>query len=77
MENIAVEFLNVGSDDSFDVRTRIVAQVALLRDSVSKKALESCDAALDIISNHEDHALNFAVEAVSKKLEHFIQGYSK
>ncbi|MBE4055791.1 hypothetical protein HJ056_07625 [Vibrio parahaemolyticus] len=74
MENIAVEFLNVGSDDSFDVRTRIVAQVALLRDSVSKKALESCDAALDIISNHEDHALNFAVEAVSKKLEHFIQG---
>ncbi len=74
MDNIPVEFINVGSDNAQLVRQKVIGQVAKLRASVANKALDNCDTALEIINNHEAVALSAAVEEVSSKLANFIQG---
>ena len=74
MDNISVEFINVGSDDVSMIRGKIIDQVSLLREGIVDTIDRTCDAASDIIDNHEAEALNAAVEVVNKQLINFIQG---
>jgi transcriptional regulator with XRE-family HTH domain len=74
MDNISVEFINVGSDDVATIRSKIIAQAYLLREGVVDKIQRTCHAASDIIDNHEAEALNAAVEEVTKQLTNFIRG---
>lgn len=74
LENIGVEFIDVGNDNPKHVRQKIISQISKLRNSMARSALESCEAAIEIMDNHEAVALSAAVEEVSNKLINFIQG---
>lgn len=77
MSGVAVLFFNVESDDAAKVRADLFAQLARMRDTVSERLFSLCDAATEIIENHEKHAVTAAIEEVARRLNTFLRGNGK
>lgn len=77
MSGVAVLFFNVESDNAAAVRAELFAQLARMRDTVSERLFSLCDAATEIIENHEQHAVTAAIEEVARRLNTFLRGNGK
>lgn len=77
MSGVAVLFFNVESDDTAKVRADLFDQLARMRGTVSKRLFNLCDAATEIIENHEKHAVTAAIEEVARRLNTFLRGNGK
>ena len=74
LAGVPMIFYNVVSDNAEDVRTRLYDQLSRMRKSVKDHLLALCETAQDIIENHEEQALNAAIEEVANQLNKFLQG---
>ena len=77
MSGVAVLFFNVESDNAAKVRADLFGQLARMRDTVSERLFGLCDAATEIIENHEKHAVTAAIEEVARRLNTFLRGNGK
>lgn len=77
MSGVSVLFFNVESDAAVEVRTELFRQLARMRDTVSERLFSLCDAATEIIENHEKHAVTAAIEEVARRLNTFLRGNGK
>jgi hypothetical protein len=77
MAGVPVLFFNVESDDAANVRAEILRQLTRMRDTVSERLFSLCDAATEIIENHEKHAVTAAIEEVARRLNTFLRGNGK
>lgn len=75
--DIPFHFLNVEVDDPAGVRSRILDQVAGMRRTHSGRIRELCAAIDDLIENHEDEAVNAAMEEFAAQLRAFLASNSK
>lgn len=74
LQGVPIFFYNVVSDNAEDVRTRLYNQLSRMRQSVKDHLLALCETAQDIIKNHEEQALNAAIEEVANQLNTFLRG---
>lgn len=77
MAGVSVLFFNVESDDAASVRAELFRQLSRMRDTVSERLFGLCDAATEIIENHEKHAVTAAIEEVARRLNTFLRGNGK
>ena len=77
LAGVPMIFYNVVSDNAEVVRTQLYDQLSRMRKSVKDRLLALCEAAQDIIKNHEEQALNAAIEEVANRLSTFLQGNRK
>lgn len=77
MAGVSVLFFNVESDDAATVRAELFRQLSRMRDTVSERLFGLCDAATEIIENHEKHAVTAAIEEVARRLNTFLRGNGK
>ncbi len=77
MGGVSVLFFNVESDDAASVRADLFRQLSRMRDTVSERLFGLCDAATEIIENHEKHAVTVAIEEVARRLNTFLRGNGK
>jgi len=74
MPGIPLLFLNVEVDDSAKLRKELFGQLSRMRDAISDRLFELCDAATEIIENQEQHAVTVAIEEVARRLNSFLLG---
>lgn len=77
MAGVSVLFFNVESDEAASVRVELFRQLSRMRDTVSERLFGLCDAATEIIENHEKHAVTAAIEEVARRLNTFLRGNGK
>ncbi|MCB2009010.1 MAG: transcriptional regulator [Geminicoccaceae bacterium] len=77
MSGIEVLFFNFESDNVAKVRVDFFDQLAQMRGTVSERLFNLCDAATEIIENHEKHAVTAAIEEVARRLNTFLRGNGK
>jgi transcriptional regulator with XRE-family HTH domain len=74
LAGIPLFFFNLESDDANSVQTELFGQLSQMRKAVEKRLFDLCEAAQDIIKNHEEKALNAALEEVANRLNTFLKG---
>ena len=74
MPGIPLLFLNVEVDDSAQLREEFLGQLSRMRDTISERLFDLCDAATEIIENQEKHAVTVAIEEVARRLNTFLLG---
>lgn len=67
-------FYNVESDDAAAIRDELFTQLSRMRKGVEERLFDLCAAAQEIIQNHEEQALNAAIEEVANRLSTFLRG---
>jgi transcriptional regulator with XRE-family HTH domain len=74
LAGIPLFFFNLESDDVNSVQEQLFGQLSQMRKAVKDRVLDLCEAAQDIIKNHEEKALNAALEEVANRLNTFLKG---
>ena len=77
MSGVTVLFFNVEMDRAAQVREELFGQLGRMRTTVSERLFDLCDAATEIIENHEKHAVTAAIEEVARRLNTFLRGNGK
>ncbi|MEL6059452.1 helix-turn-helix domain-containing protein [Methylobacterium sp. DCY52] len=73
MKALPVMFFNVVSDESVEIRTKVLAQLTEMRQRGADRLLDLCAAIEDLMENIEQQATQLAIEEVSKRLSTFLQ----
>ena len=74
MSGVSVYFFNVEMDQASKVRDELCEQISRMRNAVSERLFNLCDATTEIIENHEQHAVTAAIEEVARRLNTFLRG---
>lgn len=77
MSGVSILFFNVEMDKATQVRKELFGQIGRMRMTVSARLSDLCDAATEIIENHEKHAVTAAIEEVARRLSTFLRGNGK
>jgi len=74
LAGIPLFFFNFESDDINNVQADLFGQLSQMRKTVEDRLFDLCAATQDIIKNHEEQALNAALEEVANRLNTFLKG---
>lgn len=77
MSGVPVLFFNVEIDEAAKVRNELFGQLGRMRNTVSERLFDLCDATTEIIENSEKHAVTAAIEEVARRLNTFLRGNGK
>jgi hypothetical protein len=74
LPGVPASFFNVETDEPGAARNALFAQLDQMRKAVAEQLFDLCAAAQEIIENHEQRALNAAIEEVANRLNTFLKG---
>lgn len=77
MSGVPMLFFNVETDESAEIRAQIFDQLSRMRNNIAERLFDLCDAAIELIENHEKHAVTAALEEVARRLNSFLLGNGK
>lgn len=74
LSGVPVLFLNAENGEGEVVRRELFTQLGRMRNTISERLFDLCDATTEIIENSEEHAVTAAIEEVARRLNMFLCG---
>jgi transcriptional regulator with XRE-family HTH domain len=74
LAGVPMIFFNVESDNPAAARAELFQQLSRIRKGAEDRLFDLCAAAQELIKNHEERALNAAIEEVANRLNSFLKG---